>query len=53
VLDPAGLKDTHFDLTEADKARAMQGHNFGGSSVEGFDAMSKAVNELIAELAPR
>jgi serine-type D-Ala-D-Ala carboxypeptidase/endopeptidase len=31
VLDPAGLKDTHFDLTEADKARAMQGHNFDGS----------------------
>lgn len=31
VLDPAGLKDTRFDLTEADKARAMQGHNFDGS----------------------
>lgn len=31
VLDPAGLKDTRFDLTEADKARTMQGHNFDGS----------------------
>jgi D-alanyl-D-alanine-carboxypeptidase/D-alanyl-D-alanine-endopeptidase len=31
VLDPAGLKDTRFDLSEADKARAMQGHNFDGS----------------------
>ena len=31
VLDPAGLKDTSFDLAEADEARAMQGHNFDGS----------------------
>jgi serine-type D-Ala-D-Ala carboxypeptidase/endopeptidase len=31
VLDPAGLQDTRFDLTEADKARTMQGHNFDGS----------------------
>jgi D-alanyl-D-alanine-carboxypeptidase/D-alanyl-D-alanine-endopeptidase len=31
VLDPAGLKDTGFDLTEADRGRAMQGHNFDGS----------------------
>jgi len=31
VLDPAGLKDTRFDLTEADHARTMQGHNFDGS----------------------
>jgi serine-type D-Ala-D-Ala carboxypeptidase/endopeptidase len=31
VLEPAGLKDTSFDLAEADKARAMQGHNFDGS----------------------
>ena len=31
VLDPAGLKDTRFDLSEADKARTMQGHNFDGS----------------------
>jgi D-alanyl-D-alanine-carboxypeptidase/D-alanyl-D-alanine-endopeptidase len=28
VLDPAGLKDTRFDLTEADKVRTMQGHEF-------------------------
>lgn len=31
VLDPAGLKDTRFDLSDADKNRAMQGHNFDGS----------------------
>ena len=31
VLDPAGLKDTRFDLTEADWAHAMQGHNFDGA----------------------
>jgi D-alanyl-D-alanine-carboxypeptidase/D-alanyl-D-alanine-endopeptidase len=31
VLDPAGLKDTRFDLSEADKANAMQGHNFDGT----------------------
>ena len=31
VLDPAGLQDTRFDLTEADKTRTMQGHNFDGS----------------------
>lgn len=31
VLDPAGLKDTRFDLPDADRARAMQGHNFDGS----------------------
>jgi D-alanyl-D-alanine-carboxypeptidase/D-alanyl-D-alanine-endopeptidase len=31
VLDPAGLKDTRFELSDADKARAMQGHNFDGS----------------------
>jgi serine-type D-Ala-D-Ala carboxypeptidase/endopeptidase len=31
VLDPAGLKDTKFDLAPGDEARAMQGHNFDGS----------------------
>jgi len=31
VLDPAGLKDTSFDLSEAEQGRAMQGHNFDGS----------------------
>jgi D-alanyl-D-alanine-carboxypeptidase/D-alanyl-D-alanine-endopeptidase len=31
VLDPAGLKDTKFDLAAGDEARAMQGHNFDGS----------------------
>ena len=33
VLDPAGLKDTRFDLTPADRARTMQGHNFDGSGL--------------------
>ena len=33
VLDPAGLKDTRFDLTDADKARTMRGHNFDGSQL--------------------
>ena len=31
VLDPAGLKDTSFDLSAAEQSRAMQGHNFDGS----------------------
>jgi D-alanyl-D-alanine-carboxypeptidase/D-alanyl-D-alanine-endopeptidase len=31
VLEPAGLKDTRFDLPESYRQRAMQGHNFDGS----------------------
>jgi D-alanyl-D-alanine-carboxypeptidase/D-alanyl-D-alanine-endopeptidase len=31
VLEPAGLRDTRFDLPEDDRQRAMQGHNFDGS----------------------
>ena len=31
VLDPAGLTSTKFDITEADKAHTMQGHNFDGA----------------------
>jgi len=31
VLDPAGLKDTVFDLRPGDEAHTMQGHNFDGS----------------------
>lgn len=31
VLDPAGLKDTSFDLSKEQQANAMQGHNFDGS----------------------
>jgi D-alanyl-D-alanine-carboxypeptidase/D-alanyl-D-alanine-endopeptidase len=31
VLDPAGMKDTVFNLRPGDEARAMQGHNFDGS----------------------
>jgi D-alanyl-D-alanine-carboxypeptidase/D-alanyl-D-alanine-endopeptidase len=31
VLDPAGMKDTEFNLRPGDEARAMQGHNFDAS----------------------
>jgi D-alanyl-D-alanine-carboxypeptidase/D-alanyl-D-alanine-endopeptidase len=31
VLDPAGMKDTVFNLRPGDEARVMQGHNFDGS----------------------
>jgi len=31
VLDPAGMKDTVFNLRPGDEARFMQGHNFDGS----------------------
>jgi D-alanyl-D-alanine-carboxypeptidase/D-alanyl-D-alanine-endopeptidase len=31
VLDPAGMKDTVFNLRPGDEARAMRGHNFDGS----------------------
>jgi D-alanyl-D-alanine-carboxypeptidase/D-alanyl-D-alanine-endopeptidase len=31
VLEPAGLKDTVFDLRQGDLERAMQGHDFDGS----------------------
>jgi D-alanyl-D-alanine-carboxypeptidase/D-alanyl-D-alanine-endopeptidase len=33
VLDPAGLKDTVFDLRPGDEARTMRGHNFDGSQM--------------------
>ena len=31
VLDPAGMKDTIFNLRPGDEARVMQGHDFDGS----------------------
>ena len=31
VLNPAGMKDTVFNLRPGDEMRAMQGHNFDGS----------------------
>jgi D-alanyl-D-alanine-carboxypeptidase/D-alanyl-D-alanine-endopeptidase len=31
VLNPAGMKDTVFNLRPGDEARVMQGHNFDGS----------------------
>jgi D-alanyl-D-alanine-carboxypeptidase/D-alanyl-D-alanine-endopeptidase len=31
VLDPAGMKDSVFNLRPGDEARVMQGHNFDGS----------------------
>jgi serine-type D-Ala-D-Ala carboxypeptidase/endopeptidase len=33
VLDPAGMKDTVFNLRPGDEARVMQGHNFDGSAM--------------------
>jgi D-alanyl-D-alanine-carboxypeptidase/D-alanyl-D-alanine-endopeptidase len=33
VLDPAGMKDTVFNLRPGDEARAMQGHDFDGSAM--------------------
>ncbi len=30
VLDPLGLSDTHLVLPESERARLLQGHNFGG-----------------------
>ena len=33
VLEPAGLSDTRFDLSESDRQGAMQGHNFDGSAM--------------------
>jgi serine-type D-Ala-D-Ala carboxypeptidase/endopeptidase len=56
VLDPAGLKDTRFNLTEADKARAMQGHNFDGSPlgfvetapiIEGAGGLYSTANDML------
>ncbi|MBM3543149.1 MAG: D-alanyl-D-alanine-carboxypeptidase/endopeptidase AmpH [Alphaproteobacteria bacterium] len=56
VLDPAGLKDTRFNLTEADKARTMQGHNFDGSPlafvetapiIEGAGGLYSTANDML------
>jgi serine-type D-Ala-D-Ala carboxypeptidase/endopeptidase len=33
VLDPAGMKDTVFNLRQGDESRVMQGHNFDGSAM--------------------
>src|SRR5262249_53725191 len=33
VLDPAGMKDTVFNLRPGDEARTMQGHDFDGSAM--------------------
>jgi D-alanyl-D-alanine-carboxypeptidase/D-alanyl-D-alanine-endopeptidase len=60
VLDPAGLKDTHFDLSEADRARTMQGHNFGGSPlpfietapiIQGAGGLYSTANDILRWLS--
>lgn len=60
VLDSAGLKDTRFDLTEADKARTMQGHNFDGSPlpfietapiIQGAGGLYSTANDMLRWLS--
>ena len=60
VLDPAGLKDTRFDLTEADKARTMRGHNFDGSQlpivetapiIQGAGGLYSTANDMLRWLS--
>jgi D-alanyl-D-alanine-carboxypeptidase/D-alanyl-D-alanine-endopeptidase len=56
VLDPAGLKDTVFNLREGDRDRAMQGHNFDGSPmpfietsemIEGAGGLYSTANDML------
>jgi D-alanyl-D-alanine-carboxypeptidase/D-alanyl-D-alanine-endopeptidase len=60
VLDPAGLKDTRFDLTEADKARTMRGQNFDGSQlpivetapiIQGAGGLYSTANDMLRWLS--
>ena len=60
MLDPAGLKDTRFDLSEADRARAMQGHNFDGSPlpfietapiIQGAGGLYSTANDILRWLS--
>jgi D-alanyl-D-alanine-carboxypeptidase/D-alanyl-D-alanine-endopeptidase len=60
VLDPARLKDTHFDLYEADRARTMQGHNFDGSPlpfietapiIQGAGGLYSTANDILRWLS--
>jgi D-alanyl-D-alanine-carboxypeptidase/D-alanyl-D-alanine-endopeptidase len=60
VLEPAGLRDTRFDLPEADRKWAMQGHNFDGSPmpfiptspmIEGAGGLYSTTNDMLRWLA--
>jgi D-alanyl-D-alanine-carboxypeptidase/D-alanyl-D-alanine-endopeptidase len=60
VLDPGGLKDTHFDLSEADRARTMQGHNYSGSPlpfietapiIQGAGGLYSTANDILRWLS--
>ncbi len=60
VLDPAGLEDTRFDLSEADKARTLRGHNFDGSQlplietapiIQGAGGLYSSANDMLRWLA--
>jgi serine-type D-Ala-D-Ala carboxypeptidase/endopeptidase len=60
VLGPAGLRDTRFDLPEADRKWAMQGHNFDGSPlrfidtapiIEGAGGLYSTSNDMLRWLA--
>ena len=60
VLEPAGLSDTRFDLPEADRQWAMQGHNFDGSPlpfietapiIQGAGGLYSTTNDMLRWLA--
>ena len=60
VLEPAGLKDTRFDLPEAYRQWAMQGHNFDGSPmpfiptspmIVGAGGLFSTVNDMLRWLS--
>lgn len=60
VLEPAGLRDTRFDLPEADRRRAMQGHNFDGSAlpfietgpiIQGAGGLYSTANDMLRWLS--
>jgi len=60
VLEPAGLRDTRFDLQEADRRWAMQGHNFDGSAlpfietapiIQGAGGLYSTANDMLRWLS--
>ncbi len=60
VLEPAGLRDTRFDLPEADRRWAMQGYNFDGSAlpfietapiIQGAGGLYSTANDMLRWLS--
>jgi serine-type D-Ala-D-Ala carboxypeptidase/endopeptidase len=60
VLEPAGLRDTRFDLPEADRRWTMQGHNFDGSAlpfietapiIQGAGGLYSTANDMLRWLS--